>query len=86
MKLVVFSNLLSLHLSSVQIFSSVPCSQTPSVYVPYLIRDRDKLSNILPISIMSKQYATEHMMHGRSNSSILNIKLNYLQREEFSYI
>jgi hypothetical protein len=30
----VVSNLLSLHLSSVQIFSSTPCSQTPSVYVP----------------------------------------------------
>jgi hypothetical protein len=27
----VFSNLLSLHLSSAQIFSSTPCSQTPSV-------------------------------------------------------
>jgi hypothetical protein len=26
----VFSNLLSLHISSVQIFSSAPCSQTPS--------------------------------------------------------
>jgi hypothetical protein len=30
----VFSNLLSLHPSLVQIFSSTPCSQTPSVYVP----------------------------------------------------
>jgi hypothetical protein len=30
---VVFSNLLSLHPSSVQIFSSAPCSQAPSVYV-----------------------------------------------------
>jgi hypothetical protein len=29
----VFSNLLSLHLSSVQIFSSTPCSQTPSLNV-----------------------------------------------------
>jgi hypothetical protein len=28
----VFSNLLSLHPSSVQIFSSTPCSHTPSVY------------------------------------------------------
>jgi hypothetical protein len=27
----IFSNLLLLHLSSVQIFSSTPCSQTPSV-------------------------------------------------------
>jgi hypothetical protein len=27
-------NLPSLHLSSIKIFSSVPCSQTPSVYVP----------------------------------------------------
>jgi hypothetical protein len=31
-----FSNLLSLHFSSDQIFSSAPCSQTPSVYVPPL--------------------------------------------------
>jgi hypothetical protein len=33
----VLSNLLSLHLSSVQIFSSAPCSQTPSAYVPPLL-------------------------------------------------
>jgi hypothetical protein len=32
-----FSNLLSLHHSSVQIFSSIPRSQTPSVYVPPLM-------------------------------------------------
>jgi hypothetical protein len=33
----VFSNLLSLHLSSVQIFSLAPCSRTPLVYVSSLI-------------------------------------------------
>jgi hypothetical protein len=31
---IIFSNILSLHLSSVQIFSSTSCSQTPAVCVP----------------------------------------------------
>jgi hypothetical protein len=35
----VFSNLPPLHLSLDQIFSSVPCSQTPSVYVPTLMSE-----------------------------------------------
>jgi hypothetical protein len=33
----IFSTLLSLHPSSDQIFSSAPCSQTRSVYVPPLL-------------------------------------------------
>jgi hypothetical protein len=35
----VFSNILSLHLSSVKIFSPATCSQTPSAYVPPLMSD-----------------------------------------------
>jgi hypothetical protein len=31
-----YERLLSLHHSSIEIFSSIPCSQTPSVYVPLL--------------------------------------------------
>jgi hypothetical protein len=37
----VFSTLPSLHPSLVQIFSSAPCSQTPSVCVPELISDTE---------------------------------------------
>jgi hypothetical protein len=32
-----FFNPMAIHLSLVQIFSSAPCSQTPSVYVPSLM-------------------------------------------------
>jgi hypothetical protein len=41
MKLLVtiLSDLLSLHLSLVQIFSSAPCSQTHSAYVPPLMSE-----------------------------------------------
>jgi hypothetical protein len=34
-----FSNLLSLHIFSVEIFSSASCSQTPSVYVPPIMSE-----------------------------------------------
>jgi hypothetical protein len=35
----VLSNPLSLHLSSAEMFSPAPCSQTPSVYVPPLMSE-----------------------------------------------
>jgi hypothetical protein len=34
-----FSSFLSLHCSSVPIFSSAPCTQTPSAYVPPLMSE-----------------------------------------------
>jgi hypothetical protein len=37
---VVFSSLLPLPPSWVQIFSSAPCSQTPSIYVLTVVRDK----------------------------------------------
>ncbi|PNF22997.1 hypothetical protein B7P43_G10394, partial [Cryptotermes secundus] len=44
----VFSSLPSVHLFSVQIFSSTPCSQTPSVYVPALMSDTKFHTHIEP--------------------------------------
>jgi hypothetical protein len=41
----VLYNLPSLHLSSVQIFSSTPCSQTTSVYVCFSLNARDQVSH-----------------------------------------
>jgi hypothetical protein len=49
----VFSSLLSLHLSFIQIFSSVPCSQTPSVYVPPLM----SRSSFTPIQNHEQNYS-----------------------------
>jgi hypothetical protein len=49
----VFSNLLSLHLSWVQIFSLAPCSQTPLVYSIYSFRKAVGIGIILPIFTFS---------------------------------
>jgi hypothetical protein len=54
----VFSNLLSLHLSSVEIFSSTPCSQTPSVYaipVSHPYRTTGKIIVLYIIIFVSRQ-------------------------------
>jgi hypothetical protein len=64
----VFSSFLSLLLSSNQIFSSAPCSQTPWVYVPPLMSEtklhndtepQAKLSNMTHINKYSKHYRTQ---------------------------
>jgi hypothetical protein len=43
-----FHNLLSLHLPLVQIFSSAPCSKTPSVHVPALVSQTEFQTHMEP--------------------------------------
>jgi hypothetical protein len=78
-----FSILLSLHSSKVQIASSAPCSQTPSVYVPPLMSDTKSHINydlVYSNFYVFRQQKRRRKVQDRSVASITRIQspLNFL--------
>jgi hypothetical protein len=85
-----FPTLLLLNLSPVQIFSSAPCSQTPSVYVPplmsrnqvsYPYKNRDKIIDLCSLFFAILDTRQEVLNWTRGSTARIQFPLNFLRNQ-----